>query len=59
MHFRCGGIFSNGIIAIFFLILTVKQFHKLIKLRLQKLGHPVYNTGTPFHTGQYQQWHRC
>jgi len=29
-HLRCGGIFSNGIIANFLLILTVKQFRKLV-----------------------------
>jgi len=31
-HFRCGGFFSNSIIAIFFLILTVKKFRKSVNI---------------------------
>jgi len=30
-HFKCGGIFSDGINATFLLILTVKQFRKLVR----------------------------
>jgi len=29
-HFRCGGIFSDGIIANFLLVLTVEKFRKSI-----------------------------
>jgi len=31
-HLRCGGIFSNSIITNFLLILTVKQFLKLVNI---------------------------
>jgi len=31
-HLRCGGIFSNGVIEIYLLILTVKQFRKSINI---------------------------
>jgi len=31
-HFRCGGIFSDGIIANFLLILTVQQFRKSVNI---------------------------
>jgi len=31
-HFRCGGIFSDAIIANFLLILTVKEFRKSVNI---------------------------
>ena len=31
-HFRCGGIFSDGIIANFLLILTVNQFRNSVNI---------------------------
>jgi len=31
-HLKCGGIFSDGIIANFLLILTVKQFRKSVNM---------------------------
>jgi len=31
-HMRCGGIFSDGIIANFLLILTLKQFRKSVDI---------------------------
>jgi len=31
-HFRCGGIFTDDIIANFLLILTVKQFRKSVDI---------------------------
>jgi len=48
-HLRCGGIFSDGIIADFILILSVKQFRKWLifdKITAYKKlpnfwGHPV------------------
>jgi len=32
-HLRCGGIFSDGIISNFLLILTVKQLRKSVNIR--------------------------
>jgi len=32
MHLRCGGIFTDSIIANFLLILTIKQFRKLVNI---------------------------
>jgi len=33
-HLRCGGIFNDGIIAHFVLILTVKQFRKSVNVNI-------------------------